>query len=309
MTTTSPRTLDRFIRFLADGIASGGGESPALDAELILAEVLGCERADILKDRILSPDRELPPAAVARALDYQARRIKREPMAYILGRKEFFGRPFAVTPATLIPRPDTELLVEKALEYARSRAQTGPDSSGRFADFGTGSGAIAVTVALELPEWEGIALDISEDALATAAANAERLGAATLRFARADFSRPVTGQISAQFPDFMADASFDMILSNPPYIPEHEYAALDADVRLFEPKTALVPGPDGTELARCVVREAERLLAPGGLLLMEMGWNQRDVYSALLSPAIWRDTTVHSDLAGRDRVLEARRIG
>ncbi|MDL2271466.1 peptide chain release factor N(5)-glutamine methyltransferase [Desulfovibrio sp. OttesenSCG-928-I05] len=301
MSTNAPRTLDRFIRSMTQALADAGSESPALDAELIAAGAMGIERHALLKERILAPDRELPPAVIDCAMAHCARREKREPMAYILGDKEFFGRPFAVTPATLIPRPDTELLVEKALEYARDSGMHGGIHNGRFADFGTGSGAIAITVALELPGWEGLAIDISEQALATAAANAARLGAATLCFAHADFSRPLT--------DLLPDASYDMILSNPPYIPEHEYAALDDDVRLFEPKSALVPGPDGTELARCVAQEAARVLAPGGLLLMEMGWNQGEAYSALLPSQIWRDVTVHSDLAGHDRVLEARRAG
>lgn len=289
-------TLDSLIRLQAETLRAAGCESPALDAELIAAEALGISRQEILKRRILSPGETVPPHAVTEISLLTARRARREPMAYILGRKEFFGREFHVDPSTLIPRPDTELLVEKGLEFARS----GDRFPRRFADLGTGSGAIAVTLALELPDWRGLALDISEDAVRIAAGNARRLGAANLEFRHADFSVPLPGVLPGR--------SLSLLLSNPPYIPEMEYASLPEDVRRYEPRNALVPGPEGTELARRVACEAERALVPGGLLLMEMGWDQAETYAALLSPEIWKSVSVCQDLAGKNRVLSAVRV-
>jgi release factor glutamine methyltransferase len=291
----APPPLGRALSLFTATLAAAGSESPGLDAELILAEALGLERNDLLKRRIVQPDLPLDPARLACAESLLSRRKGREPMAYILGRKEFFGRTFAVTPATLIPRPDTELLVEKALESARASGAV----RGRFADLGVGSGAIAVTLALELPGWHGTAVDIEAETLAVAARNAGTLGASSLRFVRADFRRDLSPYIPPR--------SLHLVASNPPYIPEGEYRALAAEVRLFEPPGALLAGPAGTELAACVVREALRALRPGGCLCMEMGWNQAAACRALLAGDAWENVQVHKDMAGHDRVISARR--
>lgn len=298
MQPASPSSLDHVLRDFTSTLTRSGSGSPALDAELLLAAALRLERNEVLKARILTPSFSVDDGTLLRARELLARRAAHEPMAYILGKKEFFGRDFFVTPATLIPRPDTELLVEEALAFAGESGVNG----GAFADLGTGSGAIAVTLALELPLWQGVAIDVSPDALRIAARNAAALGAggaAPLRFVHADFRET----LSAHIPP----ASLQLLVSNPPYIPEAEYRGLQKDVRLHEPKIALVPGPKGTELARCVIREAERSLAPGGLLLMEMDRNQGETCRALLTRELWEDVTVHKDLAGHDRLIEAHK--
>ena len=256
-----------------------------------------------------------------------ARRAKGEPVAYITGVKEFYGRDFIVSPATLVPRPETELIVDMALEEAGRRP-----AGGLFADFGTGTGCIAVSLALALPRWRGLALDISEKALLTARANARRHKTRNLGFARADFTLPP-----------LAPDRLDLLVSNPPYVSEEEYAALDREVRDFEPKSALVPSPagpggfadcfcppvgqnawavhpkrlgcgffspgkaTGLEHAVSVLDSAARLLKPGGLLLMEIGHAQAQPLLAGLGPDAWSEGMVRKDLAGLDRVLSVRK--
>ena len=288
-------TLDAALRTYSHLLTAAGVDSPSLSAELLLAEAMGLSRQRLITQRIMNPDALLAPADREKADAFMARRAAGEPTAYILGRKEFFGREFLVTPATLIPRPETELLVETALDFAASEHR----DAGNFADFGTGSGAIAVSLALELPAWQGLALDISRDALTAARHNAARLGAHPLRFLQADFPSPLDSSIPA--------CSLDLLLANPPYVSETEYALLSPEIRLYEPRSALVPGACGTEHAAAVCREAARTLRPGGLLLMEMGMSQGDALLAMLEPATWRTAAILPDLAGLPRVVAARR--
>ena len=326
--TSSPgprEQLHAFTRLLQES----GVDSPRLSAEVLLAHALGLDRGELLKRLILAPDAPLTEEERLRAEELVARRAKGEPVAYIVGVKEFYGRDFTVSRATLVPRPETELLADLALEEARRRPA---DQGGLFADFGTGTGCIAVTLALALPRWRGLALDISADALLTARANARRHNARNLGLLRADFTLPP-----------LAPARLDLLVSNPPYVSEEEYAALDREVRDFEPKSALVPSPagpggfadcfcqpvgqnawavhpkrlgcgffspgkaTGLEHAVSVLDSAARLLKPGGLLLMEIGHAQGRPLLAALDPNAWSEGAVHKDLAGLDRVLAARK--
>ena len=222
-------------------------------------------------------------------------RLAGEPVAYLTGRREFYGRDFLVDSSTLIPRPETEHLVEAALEFFRDGETI------RFLDLGTGSGCIAVTLAAERPLWKGTAVDISSGALAVAKRNAEANGVSgALEFLQADFTLPLP----------LAAGSFDLVVSNPPYISEEEYAGLDPGVRNFEPRSALVPGPEGLEHPRAVEAAARALLKEGGLLLMEHGYLQGDACRALCPDAYWKDMRTGRDLAGKDRFLSAvRRSG
>ncbi len=336
-----PSALRPLLRCLAALFEEQGVDSPRLSAELLVAEALGMERRDLLKRLVLEPDFALPPEALDRAGEYAARRAAGEPAAYILGRREFYGRDFLVTPATLIPRPETELLVETAAKAAngmfsgagarRSQAAEARFPAGRpvFADFGTGSGCIAVTLALLLPGWRGLALDISPAALDVARQNANRHGAA-LDFLLADFTRPP-----------LAPGSLALIAANPPYVSAAEYAELSPEVRRFEPETALVSGPalplgntganspaergafvapgkspsvlapvvchDGLAHAFAVIGQAERLLIPGGWLVMEAGCAHGPALLARASGPTWVETRILRDLAGLDRILAARR--
>lgn len=264
-----------------------GTEASRRTAELLLCAVLDLDRLKL----ITHPDADVPPEAEARLDALTARRLAGEPLAYILGWREFYGREFEVNPSTLIPRPESEHLVDEAL--ARLPGQTA-----HFADLGTGSGCLAVTLAAERPYWKGTALDISEDALATARRNAERLDVAErLSFVCADFTRP--GFWNA------GDAGLHLVISNPPYVSQAEYAALDPGVREYEPVRALVPGPTGLEHPRAVVDAAWHILRPGGLLLMEHGAAQGAAVRGLCAPERWRGVETGKDLAGLDRYLIA----
>ena len=265
-------------------------DAPVLTAQLLLCHVLGIDRVAL----IAHSEEIVPPADEARLEALLARREQGEPLAYILGVREFYGRDFAVNPHTLIPRPETEHLIETALEFFDKRGMV--DKGLRFIDLGTGSGCIAVTLAAERPSWQGTALDISQGALETARANAAANGVA-LDFLHADFTQALPFE----------PASFDLVVSNPPYISEEEYAGLDAGVRDFEPRSALVPGPEGMEHPRAVEEVARRLLRPGGLFLMEHGWLQGEACRALCHTDFWNDIHTGCDLAGKDRFLFAVR--
>lgn len=199
-----------------------------------------------------------------------------------------------MNPHTLIPRPETEELVEAALAFFSDEDEL------RFLDLGTGSGCIAVTLAAERPRWSGTAVDISPEALDVARRNA----AANAVGGRIDF-------VAADFTEALpfAEHSFDLVVSNPPYISEEEYAGLDPGVRNFEPRAALVPGPEGLEHPRAVEAAARALLKEGGLFLMEHGWLQGDACRALCPAVYWKDIRTGRDLAGKDRFLSAVRRG
>ena len=314
-----------------------GIDSPRLSAEALLAFSLGINREELLKRLILSPD---TPASVQQARTFLAaceRRAAGEPVAYIVGRKEFMGLDFRVTPHTLIPRPETELLVETALELGRKMEASVPPASLRFADFCTGSGCIAVAFAKAMPRWQGLALDASEGALEVARQNALAHGAGHLAFLRQDirtlgqpaaFSTSQPARVPARTPgeetgagsgpealprNFLLPQSLDLLLSNPPYVSEQEYREASPEVRLYEPKSALVPpasgaGPsDGFSLVAELIRCAALFLRPGGLLVMELGHSQKAHTLALLPPLLAEGARVLPDLAGRDRVLVARK--
>jgi len=205
-----------------------------------------------------------------------------KPTQYITGRQEFYGREFRVTPDVLIPRPETELLVELVLASGHK---------GRLVDVGTGSGAIAVSLALE-SQFEVLATDISLAALRNAAANALRLGAA-VRFAAMD--------LVAALPD----AGFDVVASNPPYVPGIDVSLIQREVRDWEPHVALFAGPRGLDVYTRLIPEAWRVLRPGGLLAMEFGFGQAESLEILT--ANWANVEIHGDLAGIPRVLTARK--
>jgi len=255
------------------------GVSP-LDAQVILGHVLGRDRGWLLAH----PEAPLSAAQAGAFAELIARRHTGEPVAYLTGQREFFGLVFHVSPAVLVLRPETEHLVEAALEWAAPRPPL------TIADAGTGSGAIAVSLAAHLPQARLVATDISRAALAVAASNAERHGvAARLSLAQADLLAPLRPGV-------------DLIVSNPPYIATADLAALA--VARHEPRAALDGGPDGLEVIRRLLRDAARLLARPGLLLVEIGAGQGAAATALardLFPEA--DVAVLPDYAGHDRLL------
>ena len=302
-------------------------DAPRLTAELFVARALDLPRADLLLRLAMHPASPVEENALTHAAAMLARRAAGEPTAHVLGEREFYGRDFLVTPATLIPRPETELLVEAALSLAPRGA--------RFADCGTGTGCIAVTLCAERPDLTGIACDISSAALAVAARNigthlggsmepaGAHSGQSTPDAARmAAFSRCQPVQADFTLPLFR-DGALDLLVSNPPYVSEAEHAGLTPEVRDREPRTALVPcagggmdkvattqgRADGLGHARVLVAEAGRALRPGGLFLMEFGCAQGQAVADQFAPHawLWADVDIRRDLAGLDRFVVARR--
>ena len=253
-----------------------------LENRILLCHATGLSRVQL----ITQGDRPLTPDEAARLDDLVARRLRGEPIAYIVGRREFFGLDFQVGPAVLIPRPDTELIVELALERL-------PRQAPRLLDMGTGSGAIAVAVAHTRPDAAVTALDVSPDALAVAQANATANGA-RVRFLH-----------SSWFDALDAGEIFDVIASNPPYIAAGDDHLAQGDLR-FEPVGALTDHADGLSALRTIITGSPRHLVPGGWLLLEHGYDQAAAVRTLLLDAGFADVQSWQDLAGIERVSGAR---
>lgn len=266
-----------------------------LEADILLAWLLKCNRAGL----VLAAEQPLSPEQRQRLLAALARRQRREPLAYILGEWEFWSLPFTVGPEVLIPRPETELLVEQALAFVRAAESMGQEKKyWRVLDLGTGSGILAVVLALEIPTAQVVALDRSPAALDLARTNVRRHG--------------VAGRVSLVGSDWLTALaprpSFDLVVANPPYVVREELAALQPEVRDFEPRSALDGGERGLDDIESICRQLPALMAPGGLLLMEIGWDQQQAVSRLFTthPA-YHQTQILPDLAGLPRVLRCRR--
>lgn len=259
----------------ADALNAAGVEEARFDAEVMLAEAMGWDRARLVAE----PEAELLPAAGRSFAEMVRRRLRREPVAYILGRKGFRGIELAVDPRVLVPRPETELLVELALELVPRR----------MLDVGTGSGAIALAVATELPEGEVVATDTSPAALEVARANAERLGLT----AGVEFHE---GTLPP------GEAGFDLVLANLPYVSEAEWPGLEPEVTEWEPREALLAGPDGLDAIRAFL--VAKPLA--NCVALEIGASQAEAVSELMREAGFGEIEVRKDLAGIDRVVVGR---
>ena len=281
-------TVGRLLTWTTDWLSARGSDAPRLDAEVLLAHVRGCPRIALYT----AFDTPVADAERARFRELVKRRGEGEPVAYLVGSREFFSLPFTVTKDVLIPRPETEGLVVRSLDLVKSAAAP------RIADVGTGSGAIAVTLAKQLPQATLVATDIAPAALAVAKANAERHGVAErIAFVESDL-----------LADPRAAGPWDVIVSNPPYVRDDEYPALPRDVRDHEPKTALVAGPTGVEIVTRLVAEAAEQLAPGGWLLVEIGPSTAAAAEAALAaqPGLVPGPTL-KDLAGLPRIVQARK--
>ena len=287
----SSDTIDAVMREGARRLSEAGVENAALDAALIVAETLGVDRLAVHTNR----DRCLNADELGRIREMLDRRVAREPLAYILGRREFYGLDFEVTPDVLIPRPETELLVERAIAWIDRRGEG--SSEPLIADIGTGSGAIAVAAAHERPQSQWIATDISEAALAVARRNAKRHGVDDrIEFRQGSLLEPIDEKLNA-------------ICCNPPYVAERDRETLALEVVDYEPGGALFAGPDGLDCIRALIEESPHHLRSGGCLMIECGINQSGAIASLLErSASWCEATVHKDLAGIDRVIEIPRI-
>lgn len=268
-------------------LARAGVDSPLLDSQLMLARVLTTSRLGV----IAHPGRPLSPAQAAEFQRTVERRESREPLAYILGTREFFSLDFQVTPGVLIPRPETELLVEIAVDRLAGR-------SVRIADIGTGSGAVAVAAAVNIPSALMLATDVSDAALEVAAANAAKhLVTDRVSFSRGDLLEPLV----------RAGGAFDAVLCNPPYVPTSEIAALQPEVSRWEPIEALDGGPDGLDVFRKLLPEAVSVLAEDGFLAVEVGAGQARGVRGLALAAGYGSVECFKDLAGIERVVVVSR--
>jgi len=275
------QTLQRAI----ENLTAHDVGSPRLNAETLLMFTLGCDRAYLYAH----PERELSAEESERYSQVVGERANGKPSQYIIGHQEFWGLDFLVSPAVLIPRPETEHLIEAVLELAPDRA-----SSLHIIDVGTGSGCLALTLAHEFPNAEVHGTDISNDALEIARINRERLDLGRVKFHHCDLLEGLDGE-----------GRFDLIISNPPYVSEAEPEKVQRQVREFEPKVAVFAGPTGLEIYRRLIPQAAGFLVPGGWLLMEIGFSIEAQVRELLQG--WSEIRTRNDLQGIPRVIAARK--
>jgi release factor glutamine methyltransferase len=261
------------------------GDASGLEADLLLAHVLGVSRAWLFANR----EQMVPAAEAGTFLDLVDRRVAGEPIAYLVGGREFWSLPLIVTPDVLIPRPETELLVQAALDVIPH------DAAWRVADLGTGSGAVALAIASERPRCEVHATEIDPRALGVASRNVETLAPGRVTLHLGDWLEPLPGL-------------FRVIVSNPPYVAASDPHLATGDCR-FEPRDALTPGADALAAIRRIAREARRYLAEGGLLAFEHGFDQGAASRELLGNLDYTDVVTRADLEGRERVTMGARPG
>jgi len=263
-------------------LEAAGVAGPVIDARLLVEAAAEATRVEIVTD----PYRALTPEQEARLADYLARRARREPVSHILGRKGFWKIMLQVTPDVLTPRPDTETVVEYVLrDFPEPAAWT-------VLDLGVGSGAILLSILAERPAAKGLGVDVSEEALAVARENAANLGLAGR-----------TALLRGDWTWGLGDATFDLVVSNPPYIASEVIETLEPEVRDHEPRLALEGGPDGLDAYRTLAPEILRVLKPGGRFAVEIGCDQKDAVEALFREAGATGVTTVRDLGDRDRVV------
>ncbi len=281
-------TIARVLRWAAEDLQRRGvNDSPRLDAELLLGHATGLDRVRLIVDSA----RPLSPEELTRFRELITRRRRFEPVAYILGEREFYGLRFRVNQHVLIPRPDTETLVNVALERTRER-----DLFGRALDVCTGSGCVAVAFALERPTWFVTGSDISAEALSVARRNAFALGAVwNIDFKESDLLAAIG-----------AEPRFDLITANAPYVSDVDMQTLSPDIRNFEPAGALRGGPDGLSILRRLVKAAPGHLLPGGVLALEVGAGQAERVAKGLGAYGFADVQQAKDYGGIDRVVSGR---
>lgn len=279
--TGAPAAVREALGAAADALDAAGCESPRLDAELLLSAATGWDRAQINAE----PELRLPVGASRSFAQMVRRRVRREPVAYILGRKGFRRIEVLVDRRVLIPRPETELLVDVALELQPATV----------VDVGTGSGAIALAVANELPEAKVAAIDTSFDALRVAQSNVDRLGCGHQ-----------VDVISAGIASLPRMDAFDLLVANLPYVSEEEWNALGPEIREYEPREALVPGPSGYEAIDLLVETVAALAKRPRAIALEIGADQAEVVSRLIREAGFGQVETRRDLAGHDRVVIGR---
>ncbi|MGE5707583.1 MAG: peptide chain release factor N(5)-glutamine methyltransferase [Bacteroidota bacterium] len=277
-------TTEEALRKGCQALLEHGIGSGALEASILLGMATGLDRLAL----ITHPSRPLSPSEKETFLSLLERRFRHEPIQYLKGTQEFMGLSFVVRPGVLIPRPDTEILVEAVLDACEEY------ESPRIVDVGTGSGAIAVSLKAFLPRASVTATDLSPEALAVARENAQRNDADVLFFEGSGLA-PLEGRV------------FDFFVSNPPYIPSEEVLTLDSEVKDYEPRLALDGGEDGLDWYRLFAKEAGRFLVPGGWIFLEVGADQAPEVKKLLEENEWREVGTREDLSGIERVVFGRK--
>ena len=281
--TSQPWTVTRLLAWAKTDLESRGSASPRLDAELMLAQVLNCERVKL----IIDSKRPLDKSELGAYRTLHKRRRRGEPIAYLRGEREFYSRRFVVDARVLVPRPDTEILVETVLRRSRHLSLCA-----RVLDLCTGSGCVAITLKKERPTTTVYASDVSGDALLVARDNCLRLGA-LISLLHTDLFEGL---------DSLA-GKMDVVAANPPYISDAGMAELPRDVREFEPTMALASGQDGLAITREIISQAPKLLAPNGLLALEVEAAKGKLVAALFTAAGFSDVEIDLDYAGRERVV------
>lgn len=278
------KTLDELYRELRQTLTASKIDSPALDARLLVCAGMETDYATF----IAHPETFVPIEKAAVIKRWAARRMAGEPISRILGAREFWGMEFKVTPDTLDPRPDSEILVERALAFAKTHPVR------RILDLGTGTGCLLLAILRELPDAQGIGVDLNHGAVDVSRENAARLGLANrVQFIQGDWFTPLGG-----------DDRFDMIVSNPPYIPEKDVESLAPEVRNHDPILALSPGPDGLEAYKIIFSGLKNRLLPGGAAFFEIGFGQAEAMPRLVDDSKMFLSRITPDLAGIPRVVE-----
>lgn len=290
-------TIGSSLRWAREYLAHHQPEEGFLDAEVLLAHVLGQSRAYLYG----YSEKELSQQTYSQFRAMLEKRVEGVPVAYLTGMKEFMSLVFQVDNRVLIPRPETELLVELAIDTAKDLLDTTSREFLTIVDVGTGSGAIAVSGAKLLPALRFYAIDVSTGALEVARTNAQSMGVASrITFLQGDLLKPLENRTLSE--------PIDIILANLPYIPREDVAGLQKEVVLHEPHLALDGGDDGLELYRRLIPQASKLLRPGGALIMEIGWDQGDSAGELFKYGEWGHTKIIKDYAGKDRIIFAQKL-
>jgi len=285
-------TIQRLLTWVTEYLTQKGVDAPRLSAELLLSHVLGLRRIELYTqyNKVVAQEQ------LTQLRGLVKRAGEHEPVAYLVGRTEFYSIEFEVTPDCLIPRPETELLVQRSIELLRKR--TGPQS---VCDLCTGCGIVAVAIAKNVPDAKVIATDISEPALAVAAKNVEKHKLADrIELRHGDLFEPLVPQLDL----------FDVIACNPPYVSAAEYEALEKNVKDYEPRIALYAGQEGLDVYRRIVEKVGQFLKPDGILLLEIGYQQGPTVRELLEQTgVFAQIRIDKDLQGHDRVVAAVRVG